>query len=209
VKRGDADLLDHPEHVLLQRAQGGEDEAFGELQAELEPAARRFIRRLIGMSDAEDDIVQDVFIALYRNLNRIEPVEKLRPYVFRMIRNRCYDELRRLGRFQAVSLDDEPLEAVASLQAPPEGQPEEVAYWLMLYVEVQEAMERLPELQRQALILYSEENLSYAEIADVMNCSVGTVKSRLYYAKKTMRQLVSVDTLAALDGEFGRGTNDV
>jgi RNA polymerase sigma-70 factor (ECF subfamily) len=209
VKRGDADLLDHPEHLFLQRAQGGEDEAFGELQAELEPAARRFIRRLIGMSDAEDDIVQDVFIALYRNLNRIEPVEKLRPYVFRMIRNRCYDELRRLGRFQAVSLDDEPLEAVASLQAPPEGQPEEVAYWLMLYVEVQEAMERLPELQRQALILYSEENLSYAEIADVMNCSVGTVKSRLYYAKKTLRQLVSVDTLAALDGEFGRGTNDV
>lgn len=200
-------MLDHTEHLLLQRARGGEDDAFGELQAELEPAARRFIRRLIGMNDAEDDIVQDVFIALYRNLNRIEPVEKLRPYVFRMIRNRCYDELRRLGRFQAVSLDDEPLEAVASLQSPPEGQPEEVAYWLMLYVEVQEAMERLPELQRQALILYSEENLSYAEIAEVMNTSIGTVKSRLFYAKRTLRQLVSVETLQALDGEFG-GTND-
>jgi RNA polymerase sigma-70 factor (ECF subfamily) len=200
-------LLDPTEHLLL-RVQGGEDDAFGELQAELEPAARRFIRRLIGVSDAEDDIVQDVFFALYRNLHRIEPIEKLRPYVFRMIRNRCYDELRQLGRFQAVSLDDEPRESAVSLQAPAEGQPEEVAYWLMLYVEVQEAMERLPELQRQALILYSEENLSYAEIAEAMNTSIGTVKSRLYYAKKTLRQLLSVETLQALDGEFGTGAND-
>jgi len=201
-------LLDHPEHLLL-RAQDGEHDAFGELQAELEPAARRFIRRLIGTSDAEDDIVQDVFFALYRNLKRIEPAEKLRPYVFRMIRNRCYDELRRQGRFQAVSLDDEPMESVVSMQSPPEGQPEEVTYWLMLYLEVQEAMERLPELQRQALILFSEENLSYAEIAEVMNTNIGTVKSRLYYAKKTLRQLLSVDTLQALDEEFGKGDDDV
>ncbi len=199
------------EQLLLQRAQAGEEDAFGQLQAELEPAARRFIRRLIGMHDAEDDIVQDVFIALYRNLERIEPAEKLRPYVFRMVRNRCYDELRRQGRFQAISLDDEPVESWVSMQSPPErdSEPEEATYWLLLYLEVQEAMERLPEVQREALILYSEENLSYAEIAEAMNTSIGTVKSRLYYAKKTLRQLLSVETLQALDMEFGKGANDV
>jgi RNA polymerase sigma-70 factor (ECF subfamily) len=202
-------LHDHTEHVLLHRAQAGEEDAFGQLQAELEPSARRFIRRLIGINDAEDDIVQDVFIALYRNLKRIEPAEKLRPYVFRMVRNRCYDELRRLGRFEAVSLDDEPVESWAAMQTPLEAdsQPEEVTYWLMLYLEVQEAMERLPELQRQTLILYSEENMTYAEIAEAMNTNIGTVKSRLYYAKKTLRQFLSVETLQALDMEFGKGAN--
>lgn len=197
----DADLLDQTDH-LLHRAQAGEGDAFGQLQAELEPAARRFIRRLIGTSDAEDDIVQDVFFALYRNLKRIEPAEKLRPYVFRMVRNRCYDELRRQGRFQSVSLGDEPVESVVSMQSPSDSQPEEVAYWLLLYLEVQEAMERLPELQRQALILFAEENLSYAEIAEAMNTSIGTVKSRLYYAKKTLRGLLSVETIQALDEAF-------
>jgi RNA polymerase sigma-70 factor (ECF subfamily) len=198
------------EQLLLQRAQAGEGDAFGQLQAELEPAARRFIRRLIGVHDAEDDIVQDVFFALYRNIERIEPAEKLRPYVFRMVRNRCYDELRRQGRFEAVPLDDEPVESWASMQSPSEreSQPEEVTYWLLLYLEVQEAMERLPEVQRETLILYSEENLSYAEIAEAMNTSIGTVKSRLFYAKKTLRQLVSVETLQALDMEFGKGAND-
>jgi len=204
-------LPDQSETMLLQQAQAGENDAFAELQAALKPGARRFVRRLIGPHDAEDDIIQDVFIALYRNLDRIEPVEKLRPYVFRMVRNRCYDELRRQGRFRSVSLDDEPMETMVSYEAPSTGesQPEEVTYWLMLYMEVQAAIERLPELQRETLILYSEEDLTYAEIAGVMNTSIGTVKSRLYYAKKTLRQLVSLETLQALDAEFGKGETDV
>ena len=90
-----------------------------------------------------------------------------------------------------------------------DSQPEEATYWLLMYLEVQEAMERLPEVQREALILYSEENLSYAEIAEAMNTSIGTVKSRLFYAKKTLRQLLSVETLQALDMEFGKGATDV
>jgi RNA polymerase sigma-70 factor (ECF subfamily) len=192
---------------LLRQAQAGDNDAFGQLQTQLEPAARRFIRRLIGTHDAEDDIVQDVFFSLYRNMTRIDPPEKLRPYVYRMVRNRCYDELRRQGRFQSVSLDDEPVESWVSFQAAPNGysQPEEVAHWLMIHLEVQEAMERLPELQREALILYSEEEMSYAEIAEAMNTSIGTIKSRLYYAKRTLRGLLSPDTVQALDAEFGQG----
>ena len=80
--------------------------------------------------------------------------------------------------------------------------PEDVAHWLMLHMEVQEAMDQLPELQRQTLILYAEEGLSYAEIAEVMNTSIGTVKSRLYYAKRQLRKLLHPDTLRALDEDL-------
>jgi RNA polymerase sigma-70 factor (ECF subfamily) len=82
------------------------------------------------------------------------------------------------------------------------GRPEELAHWLLIHLEVQEAMERLPELQRQALILYAEEGLAYAEIAEIMETSVGTVKSRLHYAKKLLRGLLRPETLRSLDEEL-------
>ena len=121
-----------------------------------------------------------------------------------MVRNRCYDELRSQGRFQKLSLDDEPVELWVSFTATHDHVPEseEVAHWVLLNFEVREAMDRLPELQRQTLILYSEEEMSYAEIAEAMNSSIGTVKSRLFYAKKTLRHLLRPETVAALDAEF-------
>lgn len=192
------------EYRLLEQARAGDHSAFGELQEVLEPPIRRFVRRLIGYHDAEDDIVQTVFIALYRSMHRIDPVENLRPYVYRMARNRCYDELRSQGRFQKVSLDEEAAEMWVSFTAAQDEMPhsEDVAHWLLLHLEVREAMDRLPEFQRQTLILYAEEEMSYAEIARAMNCSIGTVKSRLFYAKRTLRQLVRPETLEALEAEF-------
>ncbi len=195
-------LMQLSEDALLERAQAGDDEAFGALVLKLDGPVRRFIRRVIGIHDAEDDIVQDVFIKLHRKLNRIQPDKGLRPYLFRMVRNRAYDELRSLGRREVLSLDDEPVEAYASFSTEPTEQPEEMAHWLLIQLEVQEAMERLPELQRQALILFSEEGLSYTEIAEVMDTSIGTIKSRLFHAKKGLRRWLRPETLQALDAEF-------
>ncbi len=199
-----AALLHLSEAVLLERAQAGDDEAYGVLILKLEMPVRRFIRRLIGTSDAEDDITQDVFIKLHHKLHRIQPEQGVRPYLYRMVRNRTYDELRRIGRYEVVSLDEEPVEAYASFQnLPDDGEaPDETAHWLLIQLEVREAMERLPELQRQALILFSEEGLTYNEIAAAMETSIGTIKSRLFHAKQNLRRLLRPETLQALDAEF-------
>lgn len=191
------------ESELLRRARSGDYDAFESLHSSLEPAIGRFVRRLVGHTPAAEDIVQDTFIALYLNMARIEPAENLRPYVFRIARNRCYDLLRRQGRYEELSLDDEPVSVRVSfdLDAQHNPAPDDVAHWLLLTLEVQEAMESLPELQRQALILYSEEGLSYVEIADVMGVSVGTIKSRLFHAKKNLRRLVRPETLRAIQGD--------
>lgn len=200
------DLGQLGEDELVLRAQSGENEAFGVLLVRLESPVRRFIWRLLGTHDAEDDIVQDVFISLYNNLHRVDVKQGIRPYVYRIARNRAYDELRKLKRREMLSFDDEPVEAYASLSALPDSgdEPEEVAHWLLIQLEVREAIDRLPEMQRQALILYSEEDLSYTEIAAVMETTVGTVKSRLFHAKQTLRRLLRPETLEALDGAFGR-----
>jgi RNA polymerase sigma-70 factor (ECF subfamily) len=201
-------LPDEIETELLLRAQRGDWEAFESLQGQLEPLIRRYVRRLIGMGDAEDDIVQDTFIALYKNLNRIEPVENLRPYVFRIARNRCYDELRR-SRPDDLSLDDEQIINeqgsvwVSYTDFSANGaQPDELTHWLLLNLEVQEAMERLPDAQREVLILFSEHDLSYTEIAAITHTSVGTVKSRLFYARKNLFGLLRPETLDHLKSEF-------
>lgn len=196
-------MLDAQLIEVAKAAQKGDVDAFETLQLHFEGQIKRFVRRLIGISDLVDDIVQDVFISLYFNLHRINPIEQIRAYLFRIARNRCFDELRR--SHPTVSLDDEPVHLWVSYTSSGnhyESQPEEVAHWLLLHLEVQEAMDKLPELQREALIMYSEGGLSYAEIADVMACSIGTVKSRLYHAKQNLRNLLSPDTLAMLERDL-------
>lgn len=189
------------EQHLLQQAKDGDYLAFDALHQLLEPDIMRFVRRLIGNTQEAEDIVQDTFLSLFTHMGRIRPEENIRPYVFRIARNRAYDILRRQGRYEQVSLDDDPVSVRISFDiAEQQGSnlPEDVTHWLLLNLEVREAMENLPELQRQALILYSEEEMSYAEIAEVMDVSVGTIKSRIFHAKKNLRRLLNPDTLAAI-----------
>lgn len=184
---------------LLRQVQARDEQAFAELRAQIEPSVRRFVRRLTGSSESEDDIVQDVFFALYRNLDRIEPIEKLRPYVFGIARRRAYDELRH-RKYDTVSLDEEPDDDEFYLPVASNDLPlDEVTHSLLLQLEVQQVMERLPELQRQVLIMYCEENLSYQEIAEILETNVGTVKSRIHYAKRALRGMLRADTLEAIE----------
>ena len=156
---------------------------------------RRFIRRLIGASAQEDDIVQDAFLALYRNLNRVDPA-MLRPYLFRIVRNLCYDELRRQGRFRLriVSLDTNSVggESLAVRDENSFGNPERNLERCSAYATLEQAMDFLPEQQRQVVILFYYEDFSYSEIAEATRAPVNTVKARLYYARKNLRRLLSV-----------------
>ena len=195
--------MEHTDEAeLLQAVQAGDIDAYTDLYERLEPDVRRFVRRIIQHAEVEDDIVQDVFISFYRNVRTVQP-ESLRPYIFRIARNRCYDDLRRVVRTEEMSLDEEPVELYVSFtEAHRQPRPDDLTHWMLLELEVRDAMDRLPESQRQTLILFSEEGLSYAEIAEIMSVSVGTVKSRLFYAKKNLRGLLRPATLAVLEDEF-------
>ena len=190
------------EQGLFLKARAGNRAAFASLQEVLEPAVRGFVRRLVGQSDAEDDIVQETFLALFMNLKRIDPVENLRPFLFRIVRNLCYDELRRRGRFRHtfVSLEvksDERQSPYLQVQDP-RTPPDEAVQTLLLFQEVQQAIEHLPELQRQTMILYAEEDFTYEQVAATMNVSIGTVKSRLHYARQNLLRLLQPAVLEAL-----------
>lgn len=198
--------MDEQDAQLLAAAKAGDYDAFEALHQRLEPVVARFVRRLIGVGQEAEDIVQDTLLALYLNLPKLDPPEKLRPFLFRVARNRCTDLLRHQGRWEHLALEDDesPLHLhIAYDMASDTVQPEDTAGWLMLYMEVKEAMDRLPEMQRQTLICYCEESLSYAEIAEVTDVSIGTVKSRLFHAKKNLRGLLSSRTLSAIEDALG------
>jgi len=196
-------LTEQLEQTLLIEAQQGDENAYEDLQLMLQPAIHRFVQRMLNDPMLAEDIVQEVFIKFYQHLKNIDPPEKLRPYIYRIARNRCYDELRRMGRRESVSLDEEPVEVYVSFtQAHHQPKPDDVTHWLLLGIEVREAIDQLPESQRRALILSSEEEMSYAEIAEIEDVSLGTVKSRIYYAKKNLRQYLNPDTLDVILSEF-------
>lgn len=186
---------------LVTRAQAGDADAFNRLCTRLQPLVLRFVRRLIRHAEVVEDIVQDTFVALYAHLASLDPPGRLRPYLFRIARNLCYDELRRRGRLEPLAINDDPIpfaDATSPLNDVP-ASPDEVMHWLSLYLEVQSAMERLPEAHRMTLILFAEEALSYTEIAEAMRTSIGTVKSRIFYARKALRLGLRPEVVQVLD----------
>ncbi|MDI9639750.1 RNA polymerase sigma factor [Geitlerinema splendidum] len=190
---------------MLQDAQQGDHDAFADILAALEPQIRRFVRRLTRSSDSVDDIVQDTFIALYRNLDRINPASQLRPYAYGIARRRCYDDMRRKARQKYVTFEDEPdfdAPYFSPIIADDAAAPDETAHWLLLNLEVQRAIDRLPEVQRQVLILLCEQDLTYEEIAEIMGTNVGTIKSRVHYAKRALRGLMRPEILDAIQQEL-------
>ncbi len=176
----------------LDQIKNGDDDAFIEFYAYFESDLRRFMLRLIGQHDQADDLIQNTFIAFYRNAERLAP-EMVRPFLFRVLRNQCYDELRRQGRYRNITLSHAP-QLINT-----EPSPDEVTHWRMVYADVQSAMNQLPEPQRQVLILYAEHGFSYQEIAETLVVSIGTVKSRLHHAKQGLRRLVDPQILIELD----------
>jgi len=181
-------VTDHDEQTLFAMARAGEIGAFDCLQKQLYTPMRRFLRRLIGQNTAEEDILRDAFLALYMNLERISSIENLRPFLFRVVRNLSYYELRRQGRFATISLDtggkaDDPVVRDLPEHRP---SPYEQVQWQLLYGEVQKALRRLPEIQRQTLLLYLEEDLTYQQMAEVMETDIGTIKSRIHYARQNL-----------------------
>jgi len=182
---------------LVRRARAGDRNAFDALRLVCEPSVRRFVRRLAGTAFDHDDIVQDAFLALYMNLHRLEPVENLRPFLYRIARNRCYDELRRQGRYDTVSLEGGPDRTAPVVKDRRPG-PSEALDRTLAYADLRAAVARLPEDQRQALILYVDEGMSYAEIAFTLATDVNNVKARIHRARKDLARRLSPETLAAL-----------
>ncbi len=166
------------EDALMRRAAGGDTAAFGVLVQAYQSRLVRFAARILGDTDAAQDAAQEAFLRLWRVRASYQPRGCLKAYLLRTVRSVCLDYAR-------VRRPWEPLEEGTGGAA---SDPADLAQRRSLAQAVRDAVQSLPEPQRVVFVLSQYEELSYAEIADVLDCPLGTVASRKHLATEALRR---------------------
>ena len=162
------------------RAQCGDREALEQLLRSVQPALHRYVRRLAGDADA-DDVVQDVLVSIARNVVWLIEPRLFRPWAFRIASRATFSHLRRVRRRGFEETD----EAVLALLPAPDVPPDNELLTELLDGDV------LSPASRAVLVLHFQEEMQLDEVAAVLEIPLGTVKSRLAYGLKTLRQYLS------------------
>lgn len=170
---------------LLRRAVGGDEAAFRRLYETHRTGLFRFGYRLLGSIEAAEDIVQECFLTLIRQPQTFDSTRgNLKMYLYGIARHAAFKIMRRAGNEIGLDdMDDEATFPASATHANPLG----VLIDEELASVVRCAVEELPPLQREAIILFEFEELSLAEIALISNATIGTVKARLHRARHALR----------------------
>jgi len=184
-KRNPTDAATLGLHLLVLRCQAGDDRAFARLMQQFGTRTLGYLRGLVG--DSADDVQQEVWLAVYRGIASVANPAAFRTWLYRTTRHRAVDFLRKQKREREL-IADVPLETAMNVEqdASTEGSMTEA----ML-----DAMPQLTATQREVLLLRYQEDMSYAEIALVLACPIGTVRSRLRAAKDRLLHLVRHERL--------------
>ncbi len=142
---------------------------------------------------AAEDLTQEVFLKAYRHLGNFQGASSFYTWLYRITTNLCIDQLRKSRRFVEVELEDQAFEGSAEMVAQPLGfDPARAFADREIRERVLRALDMLSPNHRAAILLREAEGLSYEEIAETMGCSLGTVMSRLFHARKRMQAELSV-----------------
>ncbi len=173
--------------LLVIRGRAGDVLAFTALVERFHVRLCGYVGRLLGDPDVAADVLQDVWIEVYRGLPRLVAPEAFAMWLYRIARNLACQQLRRRARW--VPLADGP-ERIAPDDARPS---EEELAGLQL------GLERLSAPHRDVLLLHHVCELSYEEIAELIGCPLGTVRSRLYHARRALRRAMEETPCPTLD----------
>jgi RNA polymerase sigma-70 factor (ECF subfamily) len=164
------------EELLVLRCQAGDQAAFEALVRKYHSPLLYYARRMVG--DEAEDVVQQMWMAVHTGLPRLRHTDGFRVWVYRIARNMAGQVLRR--RWPVA--DETELEDVADThEAEPSFAVEDAAM-------VHAGLEKLAPAHREVLVLRFIEEMSYEEISQITGCEVGTVKSRIHYAKRALRR---------------------
>ena len=160
---------------IVLRCQAGERAAFEELFEMYQPRLKYYIRRLDGDSNV-DDILQDIWLAVFKKIHKLKDARSFAVWLYRIARNKVYDRFRRKDRFVQLPEDEIPVSGS-----------DEPTFDASDAERLHRALNTLKLYHREVLTLCFIEQMSYQSIADVIDCSIGTVRSRIFYAKQSLR----------------------
>jgi RNA polymerase sigma-70 factor, ECF subfamily len=169
--------------ALLHRVRGGDRGAFDALvRRHLEPAVRLATRLLGGDDAAAEDVVQDSFLAVLESVDGFDPTRAFAPWFYRIVANRCSNVRR-----ASVRRGTETLSRSLASEGPG---PDREAARSALRSRLRDGLDRLPERQREVLMLYDVEGFAGPEIAEMLEISPGTVRWHLHQARAAMRAIL-------------------
>lgn len=172
------------EIFLVLRSQSGDREAFDELLKSIQEPLFRYIYRLTDERGAAEDVLQEVFILIYRKLRWLENPKLFRAWIFRIASREAFSRLKKEKRWAEQVRDEEILEKIpASRDGEPQFEPELIEKIPALLAEISPA-------SRAVLILHYLEEMSLAETAEILGIALGTAKSRLAYGLESLRQII-------------------
>jgi RNA polymerase sigma-70 factor (ECF subfamily) len=179
-----------PDDALIRAALSGEEEAFRVLMERYKSRAYHVALGIAGDPDDALDVVQEAFVKAYYNLKAFRFGANFYTWFYRLLVNQAIDRWRKSSRSQAVSLDEKWLSEEVS---PPDSvvyprTPEDLAENRQLSDALTRAIADLPEYHRAVIMLREVDGLAYEEIAKTLDCSVGTVMSRLHYARAKLKE---------------------
>jgi RNA polymerase sigma-70 factor (ECF subfamily) len=189
--------------ALISRCRDDDREALDEIVRRYMDRVLTYVRRMVANREDAEDIAQETFVRVFAGLRSFQSRSSLNTWVYRIATNLCIDYRRRNLRPERrmVALDAvERADAVS--EAPATGricQPEAAAMRSELATVLDKAISELPDKLRAVVVLHDVNGLPYEEIAQIVGCPLGTVKSRLFHARAALREAVG----PYLRGEVG------
>lgn len=168
---------------LVRRTLAGDRAAFGALVERHAPQARRVARAVLKDPDDADDAAQDAFLSALVKLEQYDPRRPFGPWLMRIVANAATDRRRRRSVRRA-----EPLDPGVVGGGP---RPDQTAERNALGARLRQALAELPERRRLAVVLFDVEGYSHAEIAKMLGCPEGTVRSEVFHARRRLRELLA------------------
>jgi len=175
------------EQLDVIRAQLGDDQAFMRLAERYHARLLHYVRRLVRERATADDVVQETWVAAYRGLRRLRDPERLKPWLYGIARNQALNALRREERTRLELVGNEVLEAV------PDGAHGDLEIRAEHVAQVHRGLDGISPAHAEVLVLRYVDGLSYEEIAEITRTKLGTVRSRLHYARRALREAMEVD----------------
>ena len=165
------------EQVLVLRCQIGDKDAFSELIRRYQAPLRYFISRLLEDKQMSEDIFQETWLTVIRRIHSLNSIDAFSTWLYRIARNKVYQQLRRKKKLSKL---DGNIAAPGDIENS-DFSPEDMA-------KVHRCLKELLPEYREVLMLRFLEQMSYKQISQVVNCNLGTVKSRIHYAKLALKE---------------------
>ena len=165
------------EEVLLLRCQVGDKNALTQLIERYQRPLRYFISRLMDDSELTEDIFQDTWLTVIRQIHSLREPDAFSTWLYRIARNKVYHQLRKKKAWSELSED---------IAVPNESEDDLVS--LEDATQVHRCLRELRPEHKEVLMLRFLEQMPYQQIAEVLDCNLGTVKSRVYYAKLALKK---------------------